>query len=51
MPLDKGSIEWAISHLSILGDSDLFPKPIELSPLLDQSMGVKSTLDSCFVML
>lgn len=35
MPLDSVSIEWALSHLSTLGDSDLFPKPIELNTFLD----------------
>jgi hypothetical protein len=46
MPLDKNSIDWALSHLSILGDSDLFPKPTELKPLLDQIDDVKTLITS-----
>lgn len=36
MPLNSESIKWAISHLSTVGDSDLFPKPAELEPILEQ---------------
>jgi len=46
MPLDNTSIEWALSHLKTLGDSDLFPKPIELNPLLDQIDDLKALLTS-----
>ncbi|TKJ33529.1 MAG: Retron-type reverse transcriptase [Planctomycetes bacterium B3_Pla] len=46
MPLDKASINWALSHLSILGDSDLFPKPVELKPLLDQIDDVNTLISS-----
>jgi hypothetical protein len=46
MPLDNASIEWALSHLSTLGDSDLFPKPVELQPLLDQIDDLKALLTS-----
>jgi hypothetical protein len=46
MPLDNTSIEWALSHLKTLGDSDLFPKPIELNPLLEQIDELKALLTS-----
>ena len=36
MPLDNDSIKWAMHHLSTLGDSDLFPKPAELDPLIEK---------------
>lgn len=36
MNLNSTSIDWALSHLSTVGDSDLFPNPTELKPLLDQ---------------
>lgn len=31
MKLDKSSIKWAIKHLNNVGDTDLFPVPIEFS--------------------
>ncbi|MCF6154741.1 MAG: RNA-directed DNA polymerase [Candidatus Brocadia sp.] len=46
MPLDNNSIEWALSHLSTLGDSDLFPKPAELEPLSAQIDELKALLTS-----
>jgi len=46
MPLDNDSIEWAMRHLSTLGDSDLFPKPAELDPLIEKSDEVITLLTS-----
>ena len=46
MPLNAKSIDWALSHLSLLGDSDLFPKPAELEALLDQRDDIKTLLTS-----
>lgn len=46
MPLDKASIFWALYNLSTLGDSDLFPKPAELEPLLDQIDDLSAVLSS-----
>jgi hypothetical protein len=46
MALDNASIEWALSHLKILGDSDLFPKPVELNPLLAHTDELKILLTS-----
>jgi hypothetical protein len=46
MPLDNDSIEWAMRHLSTLGDSDLFPKPAELDPLIEKIDEVITLLTS-----
>jgi hypothetical protein len=46
MPLNETSIEWALSHLSLLGDSDLFPKPAELDPVINQKEELKTLLTS-----
>ena len=31
MKLDNDAVEWAIKHLNNVGDTDLFPVPIEFS--------------------
>jgi hypothetical protein len=36
MVLSKGSIEWALAHLRAIGDTDLFPRPVELDALLSE---------------
>jgi hypothetical protein len=46
MPLNETSIEWALYHLSLLGDSDLFPKPAELEPIINQKEELKALLTS-----
>lgn len=46
MTLDPKSIDWALTHLSTFGDSDLFPKPSELQPLLDLKDEFKALLTS-----
>lgn len=48
MKLDKNSIEWALMHVNIMKDTDLFPKPIEIDILLDDfeySMNIISNID------
>jgi len=46
MPLSRNSISWAISHLEKVGDSDLFPRPIELDAILGQKDYVEDQLAS-----
>ena len=46
MPIQPDSIEWSLKHLAKLGDSDLFPKPIELDPLLEKIDDVKIVISS-----
>jgi hypothetical protein len=46
MSLSTNSIDWAISHLEKVGDSDLFPRPVELDAVLALKDDVKSRLTS-----
>ncbi len=48
MKLDQTSVEWAIRSLDKHGDTDLFPRPIELGALtgsLTSAVGKISDLD------
>ena len=46
MSLSTNSIDWAISHLEKVGDSDLFPRPVELDAILALKDEVKNRLSS-----
>lgn len=46
MKLTSNSIDWAISHLDKVGDSDLFPRPLELDAVLALRNEMKTLLSS-----
>lgn len=46
MNLSPDSIDWAISHLDKVGDSDLFPRPLELNAVLALRGDMKRLLSS-----